>query len=398
MNVEDFLGPLLDECTAGPLPGQFTGRHDGDHRFDGPGGTLVHGAVVAAVARYLGSGLVANDHGGFPASDFSDGIAGWSAARLRDLLGARDGDIVFGPNMTGLTTTFVRSVAAELRPGDEVVVTRLDHEANRAPWLALAARGVVLKEAVLEPSGALPVSAVTDLIGARTKWVAVTAASNALGFVPDVRAVAEAAHAVGAKVFVDGVQSVAHRRAEVSELGCDAFVTASYKWYGPHAGVLWVAPGVLAGARLAEQVPSAEPDGPGHLQLGTMNFEAVLGAGVAAAVLSRWDHAAVAEREQRLGDALRAGVAALPRVQVLSAGPEHERVPLVTFQVDGMPAEVVAKHLAEERVSVWHGTFYASAAMSSVTEGDAVRAGIACYTGEADVDAVVRALAGVVRA
>ncbi|MGW4211365.1 aminotransferase class V-fold PLP-dependent enzyme [Lentzea sp. NPDC004789] len=398
MNVDDFIRPLLDEWTTGPLPGQFPGRRDGEHRFDGSGGTLVHGAVVAAVARYLGSGLVANDHGGFPASDFSDAVVSWSAARLRELLGAPDGDVVFGPNMTGLTTTFVRSVAAGLRPGDEIVVTKLDHEANRAPWLALADRGVVVREALLDPSGALPVRAVTDLIGARTRWVAVTAASNALGFVPDVRAVAEAAHAVGAKVFVDGVQAVAHRRAEMTELGCDAFVTASYKWYGPHAGMLWLAPGVSAGARLAEQVPSAEPDGPGHLQLGTTNFEAVLGAGVAAAVLSRWDHAAVAEREQRLGDALRAGVAELPQVRVLSAGPEHERVPLVTFQVDGMPAEVVAKHLTERRISVWHGTFYASAAMRSVTEGDAVRAGIACYTGEADVDALVRALAGVVRA
>jgi selenocysteine lyase/cysteine desulfurase len=128
-----------------------------------------------------------------------------------------------------------------------------------------------------------------------------------------------------------------------------------------------------------------------------MNFEGVLGAGVAAAVLSRWDHAALAEREQRLGDAVRDGLAALPGVRVLSAGPEHDRVPVVTFEVAGTPAELVAKHLAQQRVSVWHGTFYASAAMGSVTAGDAVRAGIACYTGEESVEALVRALAGLVR-
>ncbi|WP_410575601.1 aminotransferase class V-fold PLP-dependent enzyme [Amycolatopsis sp. cmx-4-61] len=379
MDIGSFVDTELDG---------FPGRRAGSHRFDGPGGTLVHAAVADAVARYLGGELVANDHGGFPASDFSDAIVSWTTERVRALLGAVRGQVVFGPNMTGLTTVFVRALG--LGAGDEVIITELDHEANRAPWQALAAQGVVVREAPLGPSGVLPAEAVTGLLTERTKWVAVTAASNALGTVPDVASISRAAHAVGARVFVDGVQAVAHLPIDVAALGCDAFVTAAYKWYGTHAGILWVADG--DGLHLPEQVPSAERAGPGHLQLGTLNFEAILGAGVAADVLLRCDRAAIATREDELRASVRARLGELPGIRLL--GPAGGTA-LVTFQLDGVPAAKVAAHLASRSVSVWHGTFYAVTAMRAVTTGDpdAVRAGISCYTTGADVDALVAAVA-----
>jgi selenocysteine lyase/cysteine desulfurase len=374
---------------------QFPGLDPTWHRFDGPAGTLVHAAVRDAIADYLGSGDVANDHGAFAASRRSEEIVDWAAGRIHALLGAPTGCLVFGPNMTTLTTMFVRSVGASLRPGDEIVCTELDHEANRAPWFAVGeATGARVREARMTPSGGLPSSEVLAQLGPRTRWVAVTAASNALGVTPDLPAIVAGAHAVGARVVVDGVQAVAHHPIDLAAIGCDAFVTASYKWYGPHAGVLWLSDEVAATASLPEQVPSAASDLPDRLQLGTTNFEAVLGAGVAADVLARTDRRVTLARERELLTTLLARLRAEPAVRILGPG-DAAGSPLVTFQVEGMTAEEVATRLAARRVAVTHGSFYASAALRAVApeRPEAVRAGIAWYTDETDVRALADAVA-----
>ncbi|GLV84823.1 cysteine desulfurase-like protein [Streptomyces lavendulae subsp. lavendulae] len=397
MNPLSLLSRPLTELLALPLTEQFPGLRAGSARFDGPGGTLMHVAVRDAITAYLSSEHVANDHGAFPASQYSTRVAEWAADRFRALIGADAGEVVFGANMTTLTSTFLQGLAEHVGPGDELVVTELDHEANVAPWRALAAaRGATVRVARMAQDGTLPVEAVTEQLSARTRWVAVTAASNALGATPDLPAISAAAHAVGARVYVDGVQIVAHRPVEVAAWGCDAFVTSPYKWYGPHCGALWLSDGVAGEVRVPGQVPSAGDEPGERLSLGTTNFEAVLGTGVAAEVLLGWDRKECAEREAGLTALLVEGLAADARVTLLGPAGGAERAGVVTFQVAGHSAEAVADHLARSGVSVWHGTFYASSAMRAVSPGepDAVRAGISHYTTRDDVAQLVDAVAG----
>lgn len=396
MNPLSLLPRPLTELLALPLPEQFPGLRAGSARFDGPGGTLTHVAVRDAISAYLGSEHVANDHGGFPASQYSTRVAEWAADRFRTLIAADGGEVVFGANMTTLTSVFLQGLAEHIGPGDELVVTELDHEANVAPWRALAAaHGATVRVARMTDGGALPVRAVEEQLSARTRWVAVTAASNALGTTPDLPGICAAAHAVGARVYVDGVQIVAHRPVEVSAWGCDAFVTSPYKWYGPHCGALWLSDSLAGEVRIPGQVPSAG-DSPGErLALGTTNFEALLGTGVAAEVLMGWDRKECAEQETALTAQLVGGLAANPRVTLLGPHAGADRAGVVTFQVADHPAEAVADHLARSGVSVWHGTFYASSAMRAVSphEPDAVRAGISRYTTDEDVARLVDAVA-----
>ncbi|WP_225821752.1 aminotransferase class V-fold PLP-dependent enzyme [Streptomyces naphthomycinicus] len=395
MTPLSLLSRPLSELLALPLPEQFPGLRAGSARFDGPGGTLTHVAVRDAITAYLGGEHVANDHGAFPASQYSTRVAEWAAERFRALIAAEDGEVVFGANMTTLTSTFLHGLAEHIGPGDELVVTELDHEANVAPWRALAAaRGATVRVARMTEGGALPVESVREQLGDRTRWVAVTAASNALGTVPDLPGICAAAHAVGARVYADGVQIVAHRPVEVSAWGCDAFVTSPYKWYGAHCGALWLSDSVAAEVRVPGQTPSAG-DRPGErLALGTTNFEAVLGAGVAAEVLMGWDRKQLADTELDLTEGLVTGLTADPRVTLLGPAAGAERSGVVTFQVAGRSAESVAEDLARAGVSVWHGTFYASSAMRAVSpaEPDAVRAGISAYTTAEDVARLVDAV------
>ncbi|PSK92349.1 cysteine desulfurase family protein (TIGR01976 family) [Murinocardiopsis flavida] len=399
MKVDDLLPRPLDDYLDRPTAGQFPGLRRGTSRFDGPGGTLVHAAVRDAIAAYLDGPLVANDHGMFPASRHSDELVAWARSRVGALLGARGGHVLFGPNMTTLTAAFVRAAGAALGPGDEIVRTELDHEANISPWQAMAVgRGAVVRTARLR-GGVLPTESVTGILGPRTRWVAVTAASNAVGVIPDIARIAAAAHAVGARVFVDAVQAVPHLEIDSEAWSADAVVTSAYKWYGPHAGAMWVRDDTATGLALPEQVPSAGLDLPDRLESGTTAFESVLGTGVAAELLLRWDRAAVAAREGLLWDELVTALDQDPDVRLLSPARGARRVPVVAFQVLGVPAEKVAARLAEVGVSVTHGGFYASDAIRALSpeDSEAVRAGIACYTTREDVHALidgVRAITG----
>jgi cysteine desulfurase family protein (TIGR01976 family) len=395
MNPLTLLPRPLSALVTEPVEAQFPGLRRGSVRLDGPGGTLVHGAVSTAIANYLASEHVANDHGAFAASRFSDELVEWSIRQVSTLLGIADGTVVFGPNMTTLTSMFVRAIAGSVGPGDEIVCTELDHEANQAPWVALARdRDATVRMATLSPSGVLASEAIIDQITARTRWVAVTSASNALGTMPDIATIVAAAHAVHARVYVDGVQTVAHRPVDLAKIGCDGFVTSPYKWYGPHCGVLVVRDELAHQLRLAEQVPSAGSSLPGRLELGTTNFEAVLGTGVAAAVMLGWDRVEIQTRETKLTELLISRLLALPRVRLLGPDSTANRVPVVSFQVDGREAAAVATALASAGISLWHGTFYASAAMRAVgAPAGALRAGITAYTTESDVEALAVAIA-----
>ncbi|MFE4333861.1 aminotransferase class V-fold PLP-dependent enzyme [Streptomyces sp. NPDC056831] len=396
----DILSELLphgfSDYVDKPVSQQFPGSRASLHRFDSPGGTLMHAAVCDAMAAYLRSPHVANDGGAFPQSVCTDALEEQAHQEVLALFHTPDGTTVFGANMTTLTALFVRALRATLRPGDDIVCTALDHEANRHPWMALSeGDGVRVRIAEAGRDGRLESEDLVRLIGPRTRWVAITAASNALGTVPDLPAVIRAAHAAGARVFVDAVQSLAHRPLDVSSLGCDAVVTSAYKWYGPHVSVLWISEetGDL-GLRLPEQVPSAGGTTTDRLSLGTWNHEGLVGLTAAARLLQTWPATAIAAEEQRLHGMLLDGLRDRPWVRVFGRDGAHPTVPVVAFQVEGEPARRTASRLAEQNVSVWDGSFYAEAALRAVCpeHPEAVRAGIAAYTTEDDVAALLDAL------
>jgi selenocysteine lyase/cysteine desulfurase len=228
---------------------RFPGLADGWARLDGPAGTQMVDVAIDAMAHHLSSGESANVGGEFAASRATGALVEATRDTVGRLLGAPPEGIVFGANMTTLTFALTRALALGSGPGDEIVCTRLDHDANVTPWvLAAHARGARVVLVPFDPrTGRFEAGAIEAHTGPGTRWIAVTGASNALGTVPDLEPVVAAARAVGARVFVDAVHLVPHRPVDVRALGVDALVTSAYKWYGPHAGVLWVERGLLRG-------------------------------------------------------------------------------------------------------------------------------------------------------
>ncbi|HEY2636225.1 MAG TPA: aminotransferase class V-fold PLP-dependent enzyme, partial [Solirubrobacteraceae bacterium] len=257
---------------------RFPGLRDGWARLDGPAGTQMVDTAIEAMADWMRSGRSANAGGLFAAGAASDALVDGARATMGRLLGADPAGVVFGPSMTALTFHFSAAVGRTLRPGDEIVCTRLDHDANVTPWLTAAERaGAIVRFA--EPDRdtlELPAAAVADRLGERTKWVAVTAASNAVGTIPPLAEIVAAAHAAGARVYVDAVHAVAHRPLDVAALDCDALVCSSYKWYGPHAGILWARPELLD-TLSPDRLRPAPASGPWAWQQGTTSFETVAG-------------------------------------------------------------------------------------------------------------------------
>jgi cysteine desulfurase family protein (TIGR01976 family) len=382
---------------------------DGWAYLDGAAGTQVPRAVMDAERDAYAAGI--GNHGGFfAASRHSDEHTRAARAAIVDLVGAPSPDgVALGPSMTALTYRFADGLARTWTAGDEIVLTRLDHDANVRPWLTAAARaGVTVRWAdPVLPALDLPAAAVTDLIGARTRLVAVTAASNVVGARPDVRAIADAAHAVGALVYVDGVHATPHGPVDLTELGADLYATSAYKWSGPHLAAVAGAPEVLAGIR-PDKLASSPDTVPERFEYGTSPFAQQ--AGLAAAVdhladlvpgdprTSRRERLltsldAVAEHEASLLARLLAGLADLPHVERIGA--PARPAPTVWFRVRGRTPDDVAEHCARARVNVWSGHNYAwelAGLLGIRDSGSAVRAGLSCYSTAEDVDRLLTAL------
>jgi len=308
--------------------------------------------------------------------------------------------MVFGPSTTANMMALTRAIGRELGPGDEVVCTTLDHDSNVSPWLLLAEdTGCTVHMAEFDPStGRLSVDAVLDLVGPDTQWVAVTGSSNAVGTIPDVAAIVAGAHATGARVVVDGVHLTPHRAVDVSELGCDVYTTSSYKWYGPHAGIMWVEPGLLDDLD-AYNVRPAPDRGPGRLQYGTPSWEGLAGIDAAAGFLLDVGLDRIAASEAVRFDRLLGGLHDLAGVRVVGPQDAADRAPTLMFEVAGVAPLTVADALAERRVAVWDGHNYAVEAMGPLgldAEAGAVRAGVSVYTTDEDVDRLLAAVADVV--
>jgi cysteine desulfurase family protein (TIGR01976 family) len=377
--------------------GRFPGLHDGWARLDGPAGTQMVDAAIEAMAEWMRSGHGANQGGAFAAAFASDALVADTRATVGALLGADPAGIVFGPSMTALTMAFAAAAGRALSPGDEIVCTRLDHDANVRPWLLAAERaGAVVRFA--EPDRAtLALSAddVRAMLTDRTRWVAVTAASNAVGSVPDLPGIVAAAHAAGARVYVDAVHAAPHGPLDVEALGCDALACSAYKWYGPHIGILCARPDLLA--QLTPDKVRPSPDAPpDRWEQGTLPFEALAGVRAAAAYLLELDWDAVRAHEAALLEAVLEGLGAMPHVTLYGAAPE--RAPTLMFRVAGHHPTEVATALADQRIAVWDGNYYAweLERFLGLEPDGAVRAGFVHYNDEADAERLLAAVADLV--
>jgi cysteine desulfurase family protein (TIGR01976 family) len=376
--------------------------------FDGPGGTQVPRAVGDAVLDYLYHHN-ANTHWAYPTSAETDAALDGARTLFGEFFNARPDEIVFGANMTALTYHVARALAREWEPGDEVVVTELDHHGNVGPWTALEVeRGVTVQTAMMRTEdGQLDWDDLERLVKPRTKVLAIGHASNALGTINDIARARDLARSVGALLFVDGVHYAPHGVVDVQALDCDFYACSAYKFYGPHVGVMY-ARGELQETIDFPRVIPASHDPPERAETGTLNHEGIVGAGAAVEWLaSLADGGTLRKRlahsceglHQRSAAQLRnlwEGLAAIVGVTVYGPRPDLPRTPTVSFTLDGVTSKEVAQQLAERGIFVSHGDFYAYTVVERfglLPEG-LVRAGCACYTTDEEVGRLVEAVAG----
>jgi cysteine desulfurase family protein (TIGR01976 family) len=381
---------------------------DGHAYLDGAAGTQVPQAVVHAIAGAYRQGI-GNAGGAFPASARSEAIVAACRAAVADLVGGDPDGVVLGPNMTTLTYRLAAALGAGWGAGDEVVVTRLDHDANVRPWLQVAARhGATVRWAEVDlVTGELPVEQFDALLSPRTRLVAVTAASNVLGTRPDVAAIAARAHAAGALTYVDGVHAAAHGPVDAAALGADLFATSAYKWSGPHVGAVVADPALLATLR-PDKLASSPDTVPERFEQGTAPFADLAGVVAAVEHLASLDDAATGTRRRRLLASMGAAEAhELALFGVLLDGLESmahvtlygkaaRRTATAYFTVAGLSPRAVAERLAARKVNVWNGHNYAwelTGALGIRDAGSAVRAGLVHYNDRGDVDRLLEAVA-----
>ena len=383
--------------------------------FDNPGGTQVTSGVIDAVSDYYRQSN-ANIGGAFPTSRRTDAVLHDARAAMAAMLNATEEELVFGPNMTTLTFHLARSIGETLKPGDEIVLTNLDHDANVTPWLDLAAQGAVIKFVDFDPADCtLDPAAFQAALSDRTRLVAITNASNAVGTIPDVAALIRMAHAVGAWTFVDAVQYAPHGSLDVQALDCDFLACSAYKFFGPHAGILF---GKAAHLRqlTPHKVRPAKDTIPYRWETGTQNHEAM--AGIAAAVHhlqqigERFGDAggdtpraalvagmnAIGAYEHELAAHLLQGLVQIPDLRLYGLTDQNrldERVPTFAFTWPRLTPRATAEYLGAQGICCWSGNYYALRLMERLgleAQGGAVRIGLAHYNTVEEIDRLLNLL------
>jgi cysteine desulfurase family protein (TIGR01976 family) len=382
--------------------------------FDGPGGTQVPDTVIEAVAEYYRTSN-ANHDGPFLTSRRSDARVHEAHRAIADLLGAASADeIKFGANMTSLTFHVSRSIAATMEPGDEIVVTILDHEGNVGPWKAVAAdRGLVIRTVDIRTDDVtLDLDSLDAVLGPRTKLVACGWASNAVGTINPVAEIVRRAHAVGAWTYLDAVHAAPHLPIDVRAVGTDFLACSTYKFFGPHAGVLYGRADVLDTLPPYKLRPATD-----RFETGTGNFEGLNGVTAAVEYIAEiGDRYGDAPAGASRGDRARAGMAAIRRYEMvlfarLMDGLEtlpgvtlygitdrrrfDDRTPTAALRLEGIAPRAVAEALGDEGIAVWDGDFYATGLMERLgllDSGGVVRIGLTHYNTAAEVDRLLAAL------
>jgi cysteine desulfurase family protein (TIGR01976 family) len=374
--------------------------------FDGPGGsqtpTVVADAIRDALLRPL-----SNRGNATTAARNAEEIVVQCRLALSDLLNADPVEVIFGRSMTALTFDLSRTLSAHWRPGDEIVVTRLDHDANVRPWvIAAAAADAVVRWVDFDPSTSeLPVQSIEAQLSARTRLVAVTAASNLIGTMPDVRTIATRAHAAGALLYVDGVHYTAHSTVDFRDLGADFFACSPYKFLGPHCGVVVGKHDVLAELRPDKLLPAPDQV-PERFELGTLPYELMAGttaaidflAGMTRATGARRDRlvtamSALEHHEDTLRQRVEAGLQQLPTVTIHSRA--AHRTPTLLITVAGRDAASISAVLAQHDINAPAGSFYAyeTSRRLGLSDAGGIRIGLAPYNTAEDVDRLIRVLA-----
>jgi len=389
--------------------------------FDGPGGTQVHGTVIDAVARYY-TEANSNSHGVFEFSRRTDKTVSEARTAIADFVHAnRPDEIVFGASMTALTFNLSRAIGRTLSAGDEIIVTRLDHDANVAPWVALEERGVMIRRIDFDPTDCtLDMDGMRAAIGPKTKVVAVGAASNAVGTINDIARIAQWAHDAGAWIYVDAVQYAPHAGIDVQALGIDFLACSAYKLYGPHLGILWGRYRLLDTLSAYKVIP-ADDAPPDKFETGTPNFEGMAAATAAvdyiASVGRRFGEAGVSasrrteivagmavirEYEMGLAERLVDGLQDLPGVRIYGITDRtrfEKRMPVVSFTLEGHAPADIARRLGEHAIFAWNGDFYAVHVIERLglaATGGLLRIGINHYNTVDEIDRLLALINGMV--
>jgi len=398
------------ELDVARIRSSFPALDLGVAHFDGPGGTQVPREVADAVATTMTSGI--SNRGTVTAAERrADVVVAGARAAVADLVGGAPEGVVFARSMTQMTMDLSRALARSWGPGDEVVVTRLDHDANIRPWVIAAERaGATVRWAEFDKGSAeLTLDHVREQLTERTRLVAVTGASNLLGSRPDLPAIAAAVHEVGALLHVDGVHLTPHVPVDVAALGADFYACSPYKFLGPHCGALVASPELLAQVRPDKLLPSSDAV-PERFELGTLPYELLAGTTAAVDFIAALASDAADRRsrvlesmgvvedyEARLFARLLDGLRGIDRV-VLHGSPRR-RTPTALFSVEGADPAEVYQGLADRGINAPASHFYAIEAVRwmGIGDGGAVRAGLSVYTDDAEVDLLLTALAEVAR-
>lgn len=378
---------------------------EGAAHFDGPGGTQVPDEVADAISEALRA-AVSNRGRGTAAERRADDIVVGARQAMADLLGADPRGIVFGRSMTQITMDIARTLAQDWGPGDEVVVSRLDHDADVRPWVIHAERaGATVRWADFDPAtGEMAPDDVLRHVTPRTRLVALTGASNLIGTRPDLAAVSIGVHEHGALFYVDGVHLTAHAPIDVAAIGCDFYACSPYKFLGPHLGVLAASPDLLETLHPDKLLPATNVV-PERFELGTLPYELLAGVTAAVDVLAdlvpaRGDRrtrvvssmAALEDYEEALHARMREGLESIPGIRLYSNA--KHRTPTETFTIDGHASADASAFLAERGVNAPAGNFYALEVSRWLGLGDAggVRVGLAPYSNDDDVDRLIAGL------
>jgi cysteine desulfurase family protein (TIGR01976 family) len=385
--------------------------------LDGPAGTQVPEPVIAAMSDYYRTSN-ANTHGEFPTSRETDRLLQETRETVAAFLGAPSGrEISFGQNMTTLTYALSYALAREMAPGDEIVITQLDHEANRGPWLNLRERGIVVREAALRPDGRLDPEDFARQVTAKTRLVALGIASNALGTVTDATIARRLSKEVGAWLLLDAVHYAAHLPVDVVALDADFLLCSAYKFYGPHVGILYTRPGLLD--RLStDRLRVQDEEGPSRIEMGTLNHAALLGVKAAIEYIASWgasgeDHGGslrerivsalnrIAGWEHEIGAYYHDNVRRIPGVTVWGPDFSGPRAPTVSITIDGVHPQEAARALGQRGIQVWDGHFYALRpieALGLAERGGVLRTGIVMYNTREEIDRLLEGVEALARA
>lgn len=355
-------------------------------------------SAISAVDEWMRSGRTASVGGPFEAARQCEELLERTRSTLGRLFRADPSGFSFGPNTTTNNMAFANAVSETLGPEDRIVGTRLDHDSNVMPWRRACRRSGAehLLADFDRDTGVLNPESVISLIDERTRWVTLPMASNLLGTMPDLNPIIEAAHRVGARVFVDAVAAAPHHAIDVTSLDCDVLVTSPYKWYGPHAGVMWCRPEIMDELDIWRVRPAAD-SGPRKFETGMPNFEAIAGVEAAARFLLEEGMDSLVHYESKIFEHLWNGLGRIPGVKRIGPTDGQLRAPTAAFTIESVHPAHASKSLAAERIALWDGHAYAVEVVDHLglaQDGGVIRAGVVRYITTDDVD---RLLSGVER-